>query len=920
MRRRISLYIGDRKADLDNDSFILFNYTMDDLRNPTIVKNSYSQQVSLKGTPANNAIFGHYYRLDRNTAADVYGGASYDASARTPFSIYDEMGEVLESGYCRLDNVKRNGEDITYRVSLFGGLGSFFYALSYSGSGEKMTLADLDYLGTGDPENELNFTIFNNTVTNAWARLISSPASIQQMWDVINFCPAYNGYPDGDFSADKAVVTPSQVFLTAPQDDYDVFDSKCLVNLSQKHTEWEMKDLRSYLQRPVLSMKAFLAAVAVQENNGGYSFDYSTVPSAVYDKLWKTLPSLPSLGSFLQQYTNNVTLTPSTSSTYTTDEVIATIAASYGTATLDTVKISATYNIQFYKASGNPSQDLRLYSRDTHDPLKWLYYKTVIFAQLVAYDSSNNPIGGSPVRCFAPGREDVQALAERAGLHPVYSRAGYEALSVNAIAKNNGNYYELGNQVFQMEAAAPASYKLHLMSYNMVTYESNSIFHGDEPGPVIATQRTPMFFNSAGSIYQPQGAKAVLSSADPTISVGEKLRSYARITKKMLLSGSATPADYLIGFAKMHGLVFTYDRSTKSVSMLTRNDFYDSSDIIDLTARVDRSKGVEVTPLAFTAKWYDLDLDMVGGAFANEYKGVYGQNYGTQRIDTGYAFDCAAVDLLDGIAYKNAVSVLESGRYFDYYTVVVNDTTYPFPSVFKDFGNTYTLWNSDGEAQDFPCPLIPSEASHLIFNQDFPGYDVANSWKLQLHDIDGKPVDGQDVLVYYRGYNISSYFRISDDTAVMLSINDGKACWDMTPGPSAGIYIPLFSRYQQYHPASPEYEVGRSLDFGTPKQLDIPRIVFKGRIGTGSLCTLYERAWKAYINDRYDLDTKVMKCKVDLSGLQVGQDLLRRFFYYDGSYWTLNKIINHSLTTWDPTECEFVQVKDITAYTNGQDL
>ena len=42
MRRKISLYIGDQLADLDDQSFILFNYQMDDLSNPTIVKNSYS--------------------------------------------------------------------------------------------------------------------------------------------------------------------------------------------------------------------------------------------------------------------------------------------------------------------------------------------------------------------------------------------------------------------------------------------------------------------------------------------------------------------------------------------------------------------------------------------------------------------------------------------------------------------------------------------------------------------------------------------------------------------------------------------------------------------------------------------------------------------------------------------------------------
>ena len=65
MRRKIELYIGDRLADLSDQALVLYNYTMEDLLKPTAVKNSYSKQVTLPATPANDAIFGYYYRLDR---------------------------------------------------------------------------------------------------------------------------------------------------------------------------------------------------------------------------------------------------------------------------------------------------------------------------------------------------------------------------------------------------------------------------------------------------------------------------------------------------------------------------------------------------------------------------------------------------------------------------------------------------------------------------------------------------------------------------------------------------------------------------------------------------------------------------------------------------------------------------------------
>ena len=80
--------------------------------------------------------------------------------------------------------------------------------------------------------------------------------------------------------------------------------------------------------------------------------------------------------------------------------------------------------------------------------------------------------------------------------------------------------------------------------------------------------------------------------------------------------------------------------------------------------------------------------------------------------------------------------------------------------------------------------------------------------------------------------------------------------------------------------------------------------------------SIYVQFWKNYIEDRYDDDSRVMTCKVNLSGYQVNESLLRNFYYYDGCLWVMNRIINHSLTTWDDTECEFVKIQDIDNYIN----
>ena len=149
------------------------------------------------------------------------------------------------------------------------------------------------------------------------------------------------------------------------------------------------------------------------------------------------------------------------------------------------------------------------------------------------------------------------------------------------------------------------------------------------------------------------------------------------------------------------------------------------------------------------------------------------------------------------------------------------------------------------------------------------------------------------------------YFRLTDDSTGMLAANNGRPCWLITGASS--LDVPVFSRYKFSGDT-----ITAQMDFGLPREIDIPDAVFDAGI------TRYEKRWAAYLRDLLDQDTKVLRCRVDFTGLQVGQGLLRRFYWYDGALWVLNKISNYSLTTFDTVECELVKVKDEADYNSGQ--
>lgn len=892
MRRKVTLYIGGRKADLSDDSFILYNWQYEDLSNPTVVKNSFSRQVTLPGTCRNSRIFSGCWRTDRITAA-----GSFDASQREPFALYDASGAILEQGYLRLDEVVRKGRfGREFKVSLFGGLGSFFYSLSYAADGSKKSLADLQYyMVDGNPIDDERFTFeINKTrVGDAWYAIEHSFNFSDAVHSVINFAPCYNGIPE-NFSADMALVdattpmgTPVSSGAYGPKSGY------VLVKFAGARDEWAVKDLRSYLQRPVIRMEAILRAAAASVNNGGYEFDWSALPAEV-SELWVTLPMIPSLGSFKADAGGlTADWLPSWSSGGTG---LSTISGTVPSGTL----VTANYRLTLLAKATSDELSMAL-GASMNGNQQVLGRNTVIFLQPVAYaDDGTTVVGYGRVRVVSDkvcGNDlTAQALASACGFTPLHGNEfDDEVIPGHYTGDGEGNF--AGPSVpFSVSAYGVAYVRISMQIYrfDVARYGSNTYAYSN-----VTRINNPRLFENYTS-YADCSQTAMQASGSPTVSVqGEGgLRSGATVTKRMLLGTGFTPADYVISLAKTFGYCFVYDNPAKKVSLVPRDQIW-VDETIDLTGRVDTSE-VKVKPFAFDAKWYDFKHPAAGGAFMDEYKNVEGIEYGIQRVNTGYEFDSNSVDLLSGTAFRNAASVLKASPYMS------NVMNYPdiLPSPYLDAGNTVTLWDSSDNTTQIPVP-IPIGVTISPFNADWPGYDTAA--RLQLHDASEKALDGSGVLVYLFGGQQRPYFTITDDVAEMDTLNNGKPCWLLEPGDAYGIYVPVFGRYFVRNDA-----VERSLDFGLPKQLDIPGIEYPED------ATIYVRGWRAYMRDRYSKDTKVMTCKVDLSGLQVGQDLLRKFYWFDNSLWTLNKITNHSLTTYGPTECEFVQVRDKDNYLNGQ--
>lgn len=907
MRRRIELYIAGRKADLDEQGFLLYNYAFTDLELPSVVKNSFSKQVTLPATARNLELFGHPENTQRSTGSSGSAtGPDFNAGQKTPFELRDELNEIIESGYIRLDATVVKGRKVTgLNVTLFGGIGSFFYNLGYNSDGSKKTLADLTY---GVPLS--TFTINLTSVAAAWNRLYTHPqsAGISNVWDVINFAPAYNGLPAGDFSADKGIIAPGSLGMADSVTDgsktYTTKDGLSLLSLKTPHDEWACKDLRSYLQRPVLSMRAFMEAVCNPANNGGFTVDISAVSADIYVGVWKTLPMISSLGSF-ETVTGTTTLRSLSFTTY--QDILAKFVYNGQVPLGASVSARATVQIGLSLVGEILSPCFSApFSNAEGTGNKYV----IIFAQLVGM-AGDTKVAGSQVATFTNYTGDsASTLASRCGYSPSIP-ASYGSIISPTVGHGYGTSYFLSQatQLLEVHSDAVSEYVLEYKCFVLKTL----VVGGEETVHRIDAKSVIGILSSENTedpeFYGANGAAPQSFTSDVSYTSSQKVRSGAVVSFAQLLASAYSPAEYLLSFCKMHGLVFNYDPGAKKVTIMPRNAWF-SGETMDLSGRIDRSKDITILPLAMKSKWYELKGTIVNGALAAEYENKYGVKYAIQRVNTGYDFDAATEDLMKSVVFKKAVTLLDSNAYWN---MLTDSGGHLLPSVFLDAGNTYTLWDGEGQGKDFSVPIPDNSVTIAYYNATNKGYDKTYYPKMEFRDAEGKALDGVDVLCRFAGYVSYEKFALTDDTVEMLAMNNGKPCWRLNLQQTAARSIPIFHTYDTF--SSSHLAAERSLDYGIPREIDMPGLSIS--LTTGSL---YLRYWKRYLEDLLDKDTKVMKCRVDLCGLQVGPELLRKFYWYEGSLWVLNKITNYSLTTWDTVECEFVQVKDATNYTNGQTL
>ena len=976
MKQEIQLFIGGEEVEFSKDPQILFNYKITDATNPTAIKNTYSKSIVLEGTQKNNDIFGNIWNIERMQYYGYDGGAGFNPIKKTPFELYVN-GELVESGYVKLDNVSKKNGNTSYSLTLYGGLGSLFFSLSYNdGEGDKKkTLADLRY--GGDANLDLSFKINKETVFDAWHTLTGDPDAVykesevnrptnylyDEKWNTINFMPAYEGIPE-DFSPEKVLInTNNNAFFQTDVNGYKPVNGFLLGEASEDLTMNQTRDLRSYLQRPVIRMKSIIDACCDPVNNGGWELKlddrFFSLDNPYYVNTWLTLGTIrDNLEGGEKETLTTATLTKEASK-----KGVDYYRINTNTDTLsEYTNVRLNFSLKFAPSASTTKSNLYLnykYKGNTNglsgERTKYYHFESAYLVQLVAYDSAGLVVAESDTQYLYSGSD--------AGFSPIY---GYfkekwtkDGIPTGSVNYRDGHFTKIGNAYFWSETnkdgeATAINFKLQnnvsfsylklkVMNPYRINYKqkkglstTKSSSGGNNQSKLWANPY--VYYNGNKTLTEAVNAGGAVNGA---FSVGisdvnmisqdyESLFSDTQVNVTDILSTKATPSEYLTGYAKMFGLYFWRDPSEISsdpekypkgvIHLMDRSTFYNEENIVDLSKYIDRSQEIKITPQMPTKKWLRFELEQAESEAAEEYSKTYGEVYGSKRVDTNFNFNTETEDLIDTIPYRAGIDVLEVDKYFNKW---VSDEVPSY--VFNGF--KYSLFKANGNNLDSTEVEVPVEKYNFL-PININNWENTDSFaKLQLHSAENEPVEGENILVFYNG---SSYFEeqnnkywLTDDIQEMVTLNEGEPCYILTHTEDT---VPTYSVNGQtgaqkiayaftYLPKFQRNIVGYGGNITHSLSMGEPRTTYVRDTFVNKDMSIYGKCWRKFMTDLYDVNNRKLTCSVRFPERPNGM-MLRRFYWFDNAIWRLNTVTDWNISSYAPTKCEFVKVMDTDNYRN----
>lgn len=916
--KNIRLYLcgmlADIQASVDSEFDFPLNWSFEDFSEPTAIRNSWTNNVTLKGTKRNNEIFGHIYLDDRVIDVNSTGiMADFNPNRRVDFRLY--IDNILEqTGYMQLTNVRTNKGMVEYDCTFYGGIGDFFYSLDTDDvTGETRKLSDLhwgvkDSKGQELPaESEFDFTMGKEFVKENWDKL-KNGTDDGTIHSFINFAPIYNGQSTVD-ATDNILVNSMDSTLFAEDKTKPGYEGYFLAKTDNTVDEWGSRDLRSYMQRPALRISKLFDAIGKSENNGGYEIEldktFFNENNPYYAKTYILFPkiSTPEDSTDTLPYSSSVKKNSFTMggtsdpiSVLSNIEVNNTDSITSDLGVIDLSKIERRY-----KATMSLKYELSFQLKDpTATDRKQLWTDLSHVPGQGAIDE--NTAIEMVVNCKDADTGQVLFSTDKKAVTTGYM-PGYINVKGTFDRTDDATGTYSFSQPIEFSLAVPAAPKRIEIEVKAVKIPDNLATKGLGYGLGYVSH----WFDGTFTMKLVDGELSVPRSTG--------MGSGVKVNKKMLFNSedNVSVLDFVLSYSKKMGLVWVKDELTRSVRVMSRNRFFSMGKTYGIDGFIDNGEERNMQPLLFDSRFYLFRDRECDDYYSSLYRKKYGKEYGQQRVDTGYPFN---TDTNDENADNIYAAMVEANP-----NASQNCSWYAgeerLGSWASGIQDSLSTWE-DGKVVSFNVELKSKMTNRVWYS-----LDMGRDWTHRPASVGDNNKEGNVdySIVFFTGFETATDtdgelpFMLTDDTDEMYVLSDNPCVlYTQSEWNKAGQRIayrltelPHFSKWIMNGDV-----VEYSMDWGKPLEIFVNNVYYPEDVG------LYGRFWKSMIRDQYNVNARKLTVYLDLRRANVNGLFLGNIFRFGNSQWILNEIEEYDLTKSESTKCTFIRINTLESYTEGQ--
>lgn len=339
---------------------------------------------------------------------------------------------------------------------------------------------------------------------------------------------------------------------------------------------------------------------------------------------------------------------------------------------------------------------------------------------------------------------------------------------------------------------------------------------------------------------------------------GTDIHSNYRLSLNDMWNNEYNLFNEILKYCKMYRIGIILDDIKKTITFKALNNYFSDYKIEDWTNKVDKLKDWSIKPITIENKYLLFNTEDSEVQLIKDYKEKYGVNYGNYKLDTNYNFNNDSTDLLDGIKTS----------------IVSTDNV--------------LSWTS-------------------LYNNKNILYSFANEVFVKCADKDNKYVSPFGQFYFHRGFaefktdlNMRKVV-LSDDTQLQIVNNTYFYSQDInnlpvTTYPNLGIV-----RYDNCC------------------LFTIPLENYTYDNNYFSLCKgIYENFWERYIEERYNVQNKIVTCYLRLTPKDYIDFQFNHFIKINNQLYMVNKIYDYNVDSNESTKVDLITVQNITGYTQNR--